>query len=259
MIFILPVFVFAEYTFLEDLPGYIEPAAGKSQLTAYLTALFNFAIAVAAVLAVIMIVIGGLQYIGAAGNTSVIEDAKDRIYWAVVGLILALGSWMILFTINPKLLELKLENIKTQTIKAPTEEEKEKEFQIDMFSAKTCEELGPYKKCEPNLPDCKQISEKLFCRYEPQTAGDKLEGINCSEEMEKVCKNTNLKCAKFLKDNKYIIENCVSESKNEPESKPVKKKTDKTCSIQKKTDCDKLIMKCVVYEINGTFKEDCEE
>ena len=112
---LLPVFVYGNYELLEPLPGGPKEIA-PGRFSAYLSALFNYAIAVAAILAVVMIVIGGLQYIGAAGNTSVIEDAKDRIYWAIVGLILALGSWLILYNINPKLTELKLESVEKQTI-----------------------------------------------------------------------------------------------------------------------------------------------
>lgn len=80
----------------------------EALLSEYLSALFRFTIVTASILAVIVIVIAGLKYIGAAGNPSIISDAKDQMYWAVLGLILALSSWMILSTINPKLLELKL-------------------------------------------------------------------------------------------------------------------------------------------------------
>jgi len=122
MIFIPLVFVFSDYTLMAPLPG--SPEVEKvNNLTVYLEALFKYAITIAAILAVIMIVIGGLQYIGAAGNTSVIEDAKDRIYWAIVGLILALGSWLILNTINPELKELKLPDMKQQSIEDLTKTE----------------------------------------------------------------------------------------------------------------------------------------
>lgn len=211
-IFIPLFFVFGDYTPMEPLPG-IEKNT-PINLTQYLSALFNFAIAAAAILAVVMIVIGGLQYIGAAGNTSVIEDAKDRIYWAIVGLILALGSWMILNTINPELKELQLKSIE------PVETTKEKlellklrgKFQtdIDMFSAKKCEELGPYLECEPSSLGCTSVGS-LYCRLKPDNTGKtKFEGSACSDEIIKICRESNLKCAKFLeKDGKTIVENCI--------------------------------------------------
>lgn len=207
-VIIFPIFIFSAYTPLEALPGYKEPASGESQLTNYLSALFNYAIATAAILAVVMIVIGGLQYIGAAGNTSVIEDAKDRIYWAIVGLILALGSWLILNTINPQLKELKLEGIEpVNTTKEKLELLKlQGKFQtdIDIFSAKKCEEISPnYKECASSQPNCEKIGN-LYCRYE-----NVKELGSCDKEEEiKICKNQNKKCVLYLKD--------LSSGKTEP-------------------------------------------
>lgn len=101
-LFTAPVFA---YVLSESIPG--GPDAGTSPTTGvYFESIFNFVLATAAILAVIMIVVGGLQYIGAAGNPNKITDAWDRIYWAIVGLILALASVLILQTINPDLLEL---------------------------------------------------------------------------------------------------------------------------------------------------------
>lgn len=100
----------SEYKLLESIPGGPEKET-TTTFPDYLNAIFKFAIAGAAILAIVMIVIGGLQYVGAAGNTSVIEDAKDQIYWAVTGLFLALGSFLILKTISPEFLNFELGSI----------------------------------------------------------------------------------------------------------------------------------------------------
>ena len=60
----------------------------------------------AAVLAVIEIVVGGLQYALSESLFSK-EDALDRIKMALLGLFIALVSWLILNTINPELVNLK--------------------------------------------------------------------------------------------------------------------------------------------------------
>lgn len=65
--------------------------------------LFFAAMGFAAVLALLMIVVGGVQYIVAAGNTSGQGAAKKRISDALLGLVLALASVLILYTINPDL------------------------------------------------------------------------------------------------------------------------------------------------------------
>lgn len=74
-------------------------------LTDYVNSVFSFIISLAAMLAVLRIVTGGFKYmtseaIGAKG------DARETIQGAVFGLILLLGSWLILYTVNPQILDL---------------------------------------------------------------------------------------------------------------------------------------------------------
>lgn len=61
---------------------------------------FNFGIAIAVALSVIMITLGGIQYM-TTDSWSKKEDGKQRIRQAFLGLGLALISWLILYTINP--------------------------------------------------------------------------------------------------------------------------------------------------------------
>jgi hypothetical protein len=93
------------YVPLEPLPP-IGPSLGSaSDLSSYLQWVFAFAISIAGILAVLMIVIGGIQYITAYGNPNQIENAKNRIYQALLGLLLAISAWLILYTINPDLVK----------------------------------------------------------------------------------------------------------------------------------------------------------
>src|SRR3989338_7018541 len=92
------------YNLLQPLPG-----VGQTVDTFpdYITKIIPFILGFAAVLAVVMIVIGGIEY----AVTEAIDakaDAKDRITQAILGLLLALISWLILSTINPELVNLKL-------------------------------------------------------------------------------------------------------------------------------------------------------
>lgn len=70
---------------------------------AYLSNLYRITVGFAAVLAVVMIVWGGIEYIASAANPSAKENAKKRIWAAIGGLLLALLSFLILQTINPSL------------------------------------------------------------------------------------------------------------------------------------------------------------
>jgi lipoprotein-anchoring transpeptidase ErfK/SrfK len=69
----------------------------------YFNTILKIAIGLCGALAVIMIVIGGVQYMG---NESIFgkTEAKSRIFSAILGLLIALGAYAILNTINPDLL-----------------------------------------------------------------------------------------------------------------------------------------------------------
>lgn len=73
----------------------------------YARFLYPFALSVAAVLAVIMIIIAGLEMMTASEGLR--EDAKKKIWGAVLGLLLAVGTFLILRTINPQLLNLRID------------------------------------------------------------------------------------------------------------------------------------------------------
>jgi hypothetical protein len=81
----------------------------------YLNIIIKLFIGICAVLAMIMIVIGGLQYM-TSELPSTKGNAKDTISKAILGLLLALAAFAILNTINPKLLNIGLENIATAKI-----------------------------------------------------------------------------------------------------------------------------------------------
>jgi lipoprotein-anchoring transpeptidase ErfK/SrfK len=77
----------------------------------YFNIIFKIAIGLCGALAVVMIVIGGVQYMGDEsifGKT----EAKSRITKAILGLLIALGSWALLNTVNPDLLGGKGVNIR---------------------------------------------------------------------------------------------------------------------------------------------------
>ena len=80
-------------------------------LGSYLNIIIKLIIGLAAVMAVVMIVIGGLEYM-TSDLISSKEAGKDRITQAILGLIIAIGAYAILYTINPELLstDIKIEN-----------------------------------------------------------------------------------------------------------------------------------------------------
>ena len=73
-----------------------------SNLGAFLGAVFNWGIAAAIALALIMIILGGMQLMTTDSWTGK-EEGKSRIFNAIWGLGLALVSWLLLYIINPNL------------------------------------------------------------------------------------------------------------------------------------------------------------
>lgn len=112
-----------KYNVLAPFPGdpnKIDAARSVSTFSGYLSGAIPFILRLAAVFAVVQIVIGGFQWAlsEAVGN---IQDAKDRMTQAIIGLVLAMTSYLILNSINPELVTLKI-GIKpiSQVVNIPT-------------------------------------------------------------------------------------------------------------------------------------------
>lgn len=82
-----------------------------TNLNEYIVIVYKFAVSAAAILATIVIMFGGLSWAASAGNEQRITSAKETIIGAIVGLILAVGSYLILTTINPSLSSLAALNV----------------------------------------------------------------------------------------------------------------------------------------------------
>src|SRR3989344_3113582 len=135
----------------------------------YIKAVYKFLVGISGMLAVIVMMAGGYYWLFAGGNTGRVTQAKEYIGGAVMGLALALGSYMILNLINPNILQLK--PIKISTIKEISVEVIKKEYE-----SKSCNNLnGTLTKamitgyCQPKLADF-QTKENFLCRV----------GLNCA-------------------------------------------------------------------------------
>ncbi|MFH1536398.1 MAG: pilin [Patescibacteria group bacterium] len=73
----------------------------------YIKIVYRFAVGLIALISLFLIVLGGIIWIIAAGNEQSITKAKTMIMSAIIGLLLALSSYVILYTINPKLVSLE--------------------------------------------------------------------------------------------------------------------------------------------------------
>ena len=117
-------------------------------LAEYIAGVYAYAIAIAGVVAGIMILIGGFQYL-TAGDSGRVEEAKERISNALIGLFLALASFLILKTVSPKLTEL-------QSLQLPSVQKRE-----IVFSQEDLEDYGDE---DSAVPGQKQCDDAASCR-----------------------------------------------------------------------------------------------
>jgi hypothetical protein len=96
------------YTLLEKIPGI---DSTNLNLAAYLSAIYKLAIWIVGLCALFMFLVGAFMYMLSAANTSKLGTAKSIMQDALIGLILALTSYLILYVINPDLVNLKLPTV----------------------------------------------------------------------------------------------------------------------------------------------------
>jgi hypothetical protein len=89
------------------LPGGIGTNMFNAGLPALLNALVGLSVAVAAVLAVIMIAVGGFKYM-TTDSMFAMGSAKEQITNAIVGLLIVLAAILVLRTINPCLVSMNI-------------------------------------------------------------------------------------------------------------------------------------------------------
>lgn len=104
-------------TGLPNIPEGNLPAG--QELPSYINYLFIFGLSLIMILALTQMVIGGVVYILAAGNAAKVEDAKDIIFQALLGVGILLVSYLILLTINPDLVNLKKPNLTPNQLQTP--------------------------------------------------------------------------------------------------------------------------------------------
>lgn len=111
---------------LAPIPGLTEGgAANSSNLAEFFNNLYKYLIGLAAVLAVIEIIWGGLE-ISTQDSVSKQQDGKERIRQAIFGLVLVLSPVLVFSIINPSILNLSL-NLQKLDLATP------QQYQIKTF------------------------------------------------------------------------------------------------------------------------------
>lgn len=95
------------------------PTTVRTPLPGYIKYIFYFAIGVAGFIAFAAMVLGGIKYLTSVGNPSQMSDAQNQILAAFLGVILLLGSYILLNTINPQLTQLEISKCQLNAKECP--------------------------------------------------------------------------------------------------------------------------------------------
>lgn len=82
-----------------------------TDIAEYIALLYKYTVGVSAVLAVAMIIWGGVVYLTAGGLPERITQAKEYISNAIIGLVLLYTSYLLLQTLNPDLVKLRMPRV----------------------------------------------------------------------------------------------------------------------------------------------------
>lgn len=77
----------------------------------FIAFIYRYGTWAATIIAVFIVLIGGIQWMVSGGNSAMIDSAKKRIGGAIMGLILLALSYTILNTLNPYLVNFRLPNV----------------------------------------------------------------------------------------------------------------------------------------------------
>lgn len=211
-------------TFQKDQPYAI--SKDTKAIGEYIKSIYKYAIGAVGILAAIVLMFGGIIWITAGGSAEKIGEAKAWITASLTGLIIALCSYMILYTVNPNLVNFKITTIKTVTDTTDTS---------DDLSSPYCEQIGDYcivnnqigycyngvckvclgegVKCSANYEccggDCESVNGVYVCNASPESD---CVGVNngeictttnggkgyCENEECKSCKNEGFSCSSIF-------------------------------------------------------------
>ncbi len=112
LLLFIPVFLLATGTEINypNVPNAPTPGA-TTTFSQYVKYLFNLTIRIVGIIALGVLVWGGFLYLTSGGDVNQKEQAKEKIGGAFLGLLVFLFSYSVLYVINPKLLELSLQEV----------------------------------------------------------------------------------------------------------------------------------------------------
>ena len=190
-----------DYTPMETIPGFGNP----TDFPAYVLAIYKFGIWTASICALIMIVIGGYMYAASGGNNASMEKAKGFITDAIIGLILALLAYLIIYIINPELIKIKMAAAipTTPTTTTPITSNSLKDA-ATALSANTNVNIS-------NSGDCKDAKGTTVS---PSSSLSQAKNGLCSTTCNATCKSSNRSCGGCVSTSTKLLDALNTIGKN---------------------------------------------
>ncbi len=151
----------------------------------YIKTIYKYAIGSVGILAAVMLMVGGVIWLTAGGSAGRVALAKDFIASSLTGLVLVLCSYLILYQINPDLVNLKTSKIK------PIEEIEEKESGT-MISYTGCDWSASV--------TCPEGKTKVDGQCDPQTQPSSYDSISMTTKPTGICCCDQLKWDQWIYD-----------------------------------------------------------
>jgi len=98
------------------IPGMTSAVTTSTSPGAFVSGFYQFALMIGGVLAFGAIVYGGILYAASAGNPGKQSEGREWITSALLGLLLLAGAYLILYTINPNLVNLNLPSLQAVSV-----------------------------------------------------------------------------------------------------------------------------------------------
>jgi hypothetical protein len=96
--------IIGSYVPLEPIPGLTTTSNAGETFGTMLSTFYRWGISIAVILSIVMIMYGGLEYM-TSESIQKKSNGRNRIQGAIVGLLLALSSYLILKEINPDIVD----------------------------------------------------------------------------------------------------------------------------------------------------------
>lgn len=205
--------------------SFLNPTSGTTTLPEFLNDFYNFSIMISGIIAVLMIVVGGIYFIFSGAMPDKEREGKEIILGALWGLTLLLGAYFILKVVNPELTTLKdpggefAKNVDYENCRAPKKTGDGGDNQINIIENLPFCGLGEYPidsngKCICYITDQWETALKSEKPDGEEVDGSPITIQGCENPYKDICDKYDRK--QITANNTSLAEQCGALGNNVP-------------------------------------------